>query len=350
MERSWALNSLFTQAWSSFPWETTLGFSRISAIYSETSLEQKWQVCTAASSSAPTWSHHKVLCFPIPFPTSLQTVTSEHLWAKFHLRDTTGFETEKDRQTSKCKLKALAQKTPLISQQFLTSQHLAFLKYTSTIVLGLLTSTSNSTTDLGFITWLQFSTHRVRILWEGFASASIRFQLLQPQTAGKQNGIAALTVVNLLHTQELPGYCCTMNFMIWQQMELGPTVCPLVLNSMAWSTTCHANTISCHKPVTGSTALSFQRRLWSCTHPAKQKPDMAHTERWKGRHKYQTQLGTHFQELGWSGTICRLQQSHHLYPSTGKTDWSSWSLLQHWHPWMWSSRRAEKDRWENIGS
>ena len=50
------------------------------------------------------------------FPsTSLQAVISEHFGAKFHLQDTTGFETEEDRQTSQYKLKALAQKTPLVS-------------------------------------------------------------------------------------------------------------------------------------------------------------------------------------------------------------------------------------------
>lgn len=86
-------------------------------------------------------------------PTSLQMVTSEHFWAKFHLQDTAGFEREEDRQISKYKLKALAEKTPLVSQKFSTSQHLTFLflKCTSTMVLGPLKSTSsNSTTDLDF--------------------------------------------------------------------------------------------------------------------------------------------------------------------------------------------------------
>lgn len=59
-------------------------------------------------------------------------VNSEQFRAKFRLQDATGFEAEEDRQTSKYKLKALAHKTPLMSQHFLTSQHLTFLFLKST--------------------------------------------------------------------------------------------------------------------------------------------------------------------------------------------------------------------------
>lgn len=78
-------------------------------------------------------------------------VISEHFQAKFHQQKYYCFETEEDRQTSKYKLKAPAQKTPLVSQQSLTSQDLTFLflKRTSAMVLGPLKPTSsNSTTDL----------------------------------------------------------------------------------------------------------------------------------------------------------------------------------------------------------
>lgn len=81
-------------------------------------------------------------------------VKSQQFGAQFPLQDATGFEAEEDRQTSKYKLKALAHKTPLMSQHFLTSQHLAFLffkKYFWRSFFGPLKSTpSNSTTDLDF--------------------------------------------------------------------------------------------------------------------------------------------------------------------------------------------------------
>lgn len=54
---------------------------------------------------------------------------------------------------------------------------------------------------------------------------------------GETKQDSCVTAVSLLRTQELPGYRCITNFMSCQWMELGPTVCPLVLNCMAWSFT-----------------------------------------------------------------------------------------------------------------
>lgn len=129
---------------------------------------------------------------------------------------------------------------------------------------------------------------------------------------------SCVTVVSLLRTLELPGYHHVVNFMSCQT-ELGPTVCPLVLNCMAWGPTCHANTTACHKSMSGGTALLFQGILWSCTPPAKQKPDIAYREGWKRAYIYQAHPGTQFKELRWSGTICWLEQSCYSHLFTGKT-------------------------------
>jgi len=83
--------------------------------------------------------------------------------------------------------------------------------------------------------------------------------------SGETKQDSCVTAVSLLRTQELPGYWCAMNSMSCQRMELGPAVCPLVLNCMAWGTMCHANALSCHEHVTGGTALSFQGRFGKIT-------------------------------------------------------------------------------------
>lgn len=258
----------------------------MAATYSETGLEQKQPGYTAASSSAPAWSHCKVLCLWNPFyqPSNgnFWTLLGKIPLAKYYC-----FEIEENSQKSKQKLKAPAEKTPLVSPQSLTSQHLTFLflKPTSVMVLGPFKPTSsNSTTDLDFTTWLHFSKHRARVLWEGFTSASIHFQVLQPWTAENPNKSGWLR--NSARPPTRPGPPATDEF-----CELSNRAGPICLpagSELHGPCPCHI--LSCARDRRHGSVISGKiMKLYE--HPTKQKPDMVHPERWRDAHKYYAQLG-----------------------------------------------------------